>query len=142
MARHRRGAPPAPTSYLETMNPERRKEERFTHQDQVVITIRHAEGEKNRNGTTLACKTFDLSPRGLRIGLDQPVQTGSLLSLWLKRLDGPGTLSVDCEVRWHAADPAGEHWVGVQLQETDMAKLSDWRTMLEKYREGGTASAK
>lgn len=117
------------------MMDERRKEPRVPLEDQVVVTVKRSSGADDLTGTTVACSTADISPNGLRLCLERNVEPGSLLALWVKRIDAPGTLSLGGTVRWCNGPDARGYWIGVELSEQTAEALAMWRKMLGPFDE-------
>lgn len=113
------------------MSDERRRDTRHPMDDRVMVTVHYSVDPNTVSGTTLSCPTADVSARGIRMELGRPLEPGCVVMLWIKRLDGPGTLTINGMVKWWQKREEGEtYWVGIQFDEEPTEDLTAWAGMV------------
>lgn len=116
-------------------NLSRRKAPRIPRRERIFVRIVGSDRHPELNGTIARCITSDLSSGGLRLVLDYPVEVDSLLDLWVKVPEHPGTFLLTGRVRWFAAGELEEERIlGVELVTDGEAELddrSDWTGLLD-----------
>lgn len=79
-------------------------------------------------GTTISCRTRDVSGGGLQIEAEMPIPSGCHLDLWVDNTAGPGKFFLSSTVRWsHSID--GVHYAGVELHEGAATDIEAWRAV-------------
>jgi hypothetical protein len=100
--------------------------------DKVMVTIQYSVDPETISGTTLACPTADVSSRGMRVELSRPLEPGCVVALWVKRLDGPGTITLKAIVKWWQKREDGDtYWVGLQFDDEPSEDLLAWANMVQ-----------
>jgi hypothetical protein len=81
-------------------------------------------------GTTLSCRTLDVSSGGLRVTTDKEVPIGCQLDLWIDNASRPGKFFLTSDVRWVSRctqDPGFE--IGVALHDGAATDIKEWRRL-------------
>ena len=101
-------------------NQDRRQHSRQPRDERVVVQIVSSTRDTLPPGTVVRCSTKDVSANGLRIQVDQSVQEGFLLELWVEVSNHPTKFYLAGEVKWcQELDEGKRYLVGVELKETD-----------------------
>lgn len=112
-------------------NQDRRQHSRQTRDERVVVQIVSSTRDTLPPGTVVRCSTKDVSANGLRIQLDQSVQEGFLLELWVEVSNHPTKFYLAGEVKWcQELDEGKRYLVGVELKETDTEDFKQWQEVL------------
>lgn len=112
-------------------NEDRRQHSRQTRDERVVVQIVSSTRDTLPPGTVVRCSTKDVSANGLRIQLDQSVQEGFLLELWVEVSNHPTKFYLAGEVKWcQELDEGKRYLVGVELKETDTEDFKQWQKVL------------
>ncbi|NCF25733.1 MAG: hypothetical protein GWP69_00030 [Gammaproteobacteria bacterium] len=112
-------------------NQDRRQHSRQTRDERVVVQIVSSTRDTLPPGTVVRCSTKDVSANGLRIQLDQSVQEGFLLELWVEVSNHPTKFYLAGEVKWcQELDEGKRYLVGVELKETDTEDFKQWQKVL------------
>ena len=111
---------------------ERRTEERYEQKQVLSVKVVFSSENPGLLGKTLDGSTVDVSPSGLRILLNHPVQMDSVLDVWVNLVDNNKKYFLTGNVRWcHEAEEGGLYQVGLVLRErsdtvTDLASWQAW----------------
>ena len=112
-------------------NQDRRQHSRQPRDERVVVQIVSSTRDTLPPGTVVRCSTKDVSANGLRIQLDQSVQEGFLLELWVEVSNHPTKFYLAGEVKWcQELDEGKRYLVGVELKETDTEDFKQWQEVL------------
>ena len=112
-------------------NQDRRQHSRQTRDERVVVQIVSSTRDTLPPGTVVRCSTKDVSANGLRIQVDQSVQEGFLLELWVEVSNHPTKFYLAGEVKWcQELDEGKRYLVGVELKETDTEDFKQWQKVL------------
>lgn len=112
-------------------NQDRRQHSRQTRDERVVVQIVSSTRDTLPPGTVVRCSTKDVSANGLRIQLDQSVQEGFLLELWVEVSNHPTKFYLAGEVKWcQELDEGKRYLVGVELKEADTEDFKQWQEVL------------
>ncbi len=111
---------------------ERRRQPRLKREDALFVRVDSADGEVVHEGQTVRCSTENVSLDGLRIRLPEVVPEGTLVELWIRVTDRPGTFLLKGTTRWAAAQEDGSALVGIQLAEEQADDIGAWRATVAK----------
>ncbi len=112
-------------------NQDRRQHSRQTRDERVVVQIVSSTRDTLPPGTVVRCSTKDVSANGLRIQVDQSVQEGFLVELWVEVSNHPTKFYLAGEVKWcQELDEGKRYLVGVELKETDTEDFKQWQKVL------------
>ena len=112
-------------------NQDRRQHSRQSRDERVVVQIVSSTRDTLPPGTVVRCSTKDVSANGLRIQLDQSVQEGFLLELWIEVSNHPTKFYLAGEVKWcQELDEGKRYLVGVELKEADTDDFKQWQEVL------------
>lgn len=98
-------------------DPERRRIPRLSRHEKLFIRIASSQEHPELVGNTLRSSIDDLSPEGLRVRLQHPLEQGCTLELWVKLSDHPGSYLLTGEIMWQAGAPddQGSYVTGLRL---------------------------
>ncbi|MBV1905588.1 MAG: PilZ domain-containing protein [Pseudomonadales bacterium] len=114
-------------------NNDKRMQYRLESDDRLFVQIVLSACAPDLVGTTLACRSVNLSAGGIQFETTQSVPTGTLLDLWIDIKSRPGKFFLAGEVRWSRAsgkfnEDGSEIWfTGVQLKTGATTDILDWR---------------
>lgn len=115
------------------MSENMRKHLRLPLENTVYIELVSPEFGSNDTATIVRCKTLEVSREGLRVQLDQPLLTGSILQLAVE-LPAADTLYLVGEVAWCRPIPGTgtePGWAaGMSLLNADDSDIDTWRTLI------------
>ncbi len=109
---------------------ERRRQPRLELDDALFVQVGSANGEVVQEGQTVRCSTENVSLDGLRIRLPEAVAEGTLLELWIRVADRPGTFLLEGMTKWAMAQEDGSALVGIQLADEPAEDIEAWRAMV------------
>ena len=110
---------------------DRRQHARQPRDERVVVQIVSSTRDTLPPGTVVRCATKDISPRGLRIQLDQKVPEGFQLELWVEVSNHPTKFYLAGEVKWCREVEEGKRYLlGVELNEGKTEDLALWQEVL------------
>jgi Tfp pilus assembly protein PilZ len=116
---------------------ERRQHSRQARDERVVVQIVSSTRDTLPPGTVVRCSTKDVSAQGLRIQLDQPVQEGFQVELWVEISSHPSKFYLAGEVKWcREVDEGKRYLVGVELSEGKTEDLELWQKIVESNQAG------
>ena len=110
------------------MGIENRRWERLGERGTIFIETLSS-GDRPQHPTTIViCSSVEISARGLRVCLDDALETGAILQLGVQFPELERTLYLVGEVRWCSADSErpGRHSVGFELLESDGTDYRTW----------------
>lgn len=113
---------------MNDLSTERRQTPRQTRGERFSLRILAIDEASPPDSLTVACTTVDVSVGGLRLRLNERIETGSRVDLSVQAARLQGKLLVSGEVRWSVQD-GKNHLIGIQLQERRGFDLSEWRTL-------------
>ncbi|MCX2979502.1 PilZ domain-containing protein [Halieaceae bacterium IMCC14734] len=114
------------------MSLEKRQWQRLEEHSTVFIETLCA-GEQTLQPTEIViCSSVEVSTTGVRVCVDDALQTGSILQLGVQLHGAEQPLYLVGEVRWCAADPqrSGSYTVGFELIESDGTDYLAWCNMV------------
>ena len=110
------------------MSEDKRNNDRIHMTGAIFIEVTASEGHAQNR--ILICRSFDISPGGLRVGLDEPIEIGSILQLGADLVPGRDPLYLVGEVRWtEPRDPGPGYWVGFELLDSADTDIAAWREL-------------
>lgn len=110
---------------------DRRQHARQPRDERVVVQIVSSTRDTLPPGMVVRCATKDVSPRGIRIQLDQQVPEGFLVELWIEISNHPSKFFLAGEVKWcQELDEGKRYLVGVELKEGETEDFKLWREVL------------
>ena len=110
---------------------DRRQHARQPRDERVVVQIVSSTRDTLPPGTVVRCATKDISPRGLRIQLDQKVPEGFQLELWVEISNHPTKFFLAGDVKWCQEVEEGKRYlVGIELNEDKTEDLAVWQELL------------
>lgn len=107
---------------------ERRRNPRLVREERLLMQVTAIDDAPPPERMTSACRTVDISAGGLRLRLNEPVQAGSRIDLWVEVTGRSGKLLLSGEVRWSVQQDEG-HLIGIQLHERDGFDLLAWKAL-------------
>ena len=109
------------------MSEEKRHSGRTHRTGAIFIEVAADEEQQNR---IVICHSFDVSPDGLRVSLDEPIDTGTILQLGADLVPGRDPLYLVGEVRWsEPREPGPGYWVGFELIDSADTDIEAWREL-------------
>tara|TARA_R110002072_G_scaffold196052_1_gene353486 strand:+ start:39 stop:395 length:357 start_codon:yes stop_codon:yes gene_type:complete len=114
------------------MSLEKRQWQRLEERSTIFIETL-CSGEQNLQPTEIViCSSVEVSETGVRVCVDDTLQTGAILQLGVQQHGQEQTLYLVGEVRWCAADPerSGSYCVGFELLESDGTDYQAWSNMV------------
>lgn len=81
----------------------------------------------------IACETVDLSAKGLKIYMSEPVEQGLITDVLVEISGEDGRFFLTAEVKWIA--PTGDdgwYFAGFEIFEADNTDYESWARMIEK----------
>lgn len=106
---------------------ERRVDMRRSSEERLFIQI-VASNDSDLVGTTISCKTKDVSASGMRITSASTIPNGCKLDIWIDVLDKPGKFFLTSDVMWSKRLHSGQCELGIQLSEGATTDIGAWRT--------------
>ncbi|MEX2489634.1 MAG: PilZ domain-containing protein [Pseudomonadales bacterium] len=111
---------------------ENRKEYRKLTTERLFLQIVECPADPELVGTTLSCRTVDVSSGGLRIQSKDHIPEGCQLDLWVDNSARPGKFFLTSHVRWiRTVD--GQYEIGVALHNGSATDIEDWRQLLSRF---------
>lgn len=80
---------------------------------------------------TLNATSVDVSRGGLKIKVDQKVEQGSAVEVWITIADKPGDFLLRGQANWVRADDAGGCEVGIALEDIPGTAFRQWTQFFE-----------
>ena len=111
-------------------SPERRQTARQPHEEPLLVQITAIDETSPPEGLTTTCRTVNVSAGGLRLRLNERIESGSQIDLWVEVTGRPGKLLLSGEVRWSVQD-GKSYLVGVQLHDRAGFDLLAWKALLK-----------
>ncbi len=109
---------------------ERRGQPRLQRDDALFVPVGSANGDAVQEGQTVRCSTENVSPDGLRLRLPEAVPEGTIVELWVRVTDRPGTFLLKGMTKWAMAQEDGSVLVGIQLAQEPAEDIGAWRAMV------------
>ncbi len=109
---------------------DRRRQPRLERDDALFVRVGSVNGEVTQEGQAVRCSTENVSRDGLRIRLPDVVPEGSLLELWIRVADRPGTFLLQGLTKWVTLQEDGSALVGIELAEEPGEDVGAWRAMV------------
>lgn len=109
---------------------EQRATARLAREERLFVRIVSSHPSKVLEGKTIRCSTQDLSAGGVRLCLDEAVPVGTLLQLWIKVADYPGTFLMNGLIRWVREKSPRAFLVGVELRDEPNDDTIGWQRMV------------
>ena len=82
------------------------------------------------DGKTIHCSTQDLSAGGLQLRLEEGVPVGTVLQLWIKVGDYPGTFLLNGTIKWVREQSSNAFLAGVELGDEQSVDARGWERMV------------
>ncbi len=108
---------------------EKRQHKRIPSRDRLFVQVVSCEEQPDLVGTTLSCKTLDVSAGGIRIDCHDRIPVGAKLDLWVDVHSRPGKFFLSSDVRW-VEERRGilpSYQLGVKLQDGTATDIEEWR---------------
>ncbi|MDX1434337.1 MAG: PilZ domain-containing protein [Gammaproteobacteria bacterium] len=126
-------------------NPERRQHPRLPREGKVVVQIENSTENTIKPGTTVKCEPKDVSAKGLRLEVKQPVEEGCQLELWVGISGVSPKFYLAGEVKWcremdDSTEDEPRHLIGIELSETQAHDWSQWQEVFEESAEADAGS--
>ena len=100
--------------------------DRIEREEEVLIDVINCDDQPDLNDTSLACRTVDVSERGMKVMTNMSIPVHTRLGL---RLDLSSALyRLEGEVRWTSKN--GSNYVGLLLDD-DSQDLVPWTRMFQ-----------
>jgi len=80
-------------------------------------------------GTTVSCKTKDVSASGMRIECSSPIPAGCKLDIWIDVNDKPGKFFLTSDVKWSKGIDSGHCELGIALNDGATTDIAEWRAV-------------
>ena len=91
----------------------------------------------------IACETVDLSAKGLKIYMSEPVEQGLITDVLVEISGEDGRFVLTAEVKW--ISPCGDdgwHFAGFEIFEAENTDFEEWEKMIEKRGQSGLQNEK
>ena len=108
---------------------ERRDSPRIERDERVFIYVVSASEHPELQGTTVRCATVDVSATGIKIRLDQPVNEGCELELWVEISGHSPKFFLSGQAKWCNKTEDGHYQTGIELRRCDTDDLSVWQDL-------------
>ncbi len=110
--------------------PEKRSAPRLGREESLFVRIVSSGPDVLLEGKTVHCSTEDLSAGGMRLRLDEAVPVGTVLQLWIKVSDYPGTFLVNGVIRWVREYSPNVFLAGIELRDERNDDTGNWERMV------------
>ncbi|HET8707827.1 MAG TPA: PilZ domain-containing protein [Pseudomonadales bacterium] len=112
------------------MSSEKRSENRIRREEQLYVEIMASSYDESLPGAVVACTTCDISPNGLQVKMDQPVQAGAILDLCIEMQRSSKRFFLTGEVKWVRENEDGLSWrVGFLLFDGINTDIEEWKAL-------------
>jgi hypothetical protein len=115
---------------LAHLQQERRSAPRVAREERLFVRIVSSHPDVFLGGKTIHCSTQDLSAGGLRLHLEADVPVGTVLQLWIKVADYPGTFLLNGVIRWIREHSPRVVFAGVELLDEQKDDARGWERMV------------
>ncbi|HAG95033.1 MAG: hypothetical protein CMK83_16015 [Pseudomonadales bacterium] len=91
----------------------------------------------------IACETVDLSAKGLKIYMSEPVEQGLITDVLVEISGEDGRFVLTAEVKW--ISPCGDdgwYFAGFEIFEAENTDFEEWEKMIEKRGQSGLQNEK
>ena len=121
------------------MHKESRKHQRLAFQGTIFIELVSSGMGDNEPSEVALCKTIDISPDGLLVGLNRELTVGAILQIGIELSQESKTLYLTGEVKHCRRDDysQGRWQVGFELLNATGSDIDAWREVLTKMKEWG-----
>lgn len=109
---------------------ERRVKPRLAREERLFVQVLACPQDDDLVGTTLACRSSDLSATGIKIKTESAVPIGTVLDLWVDVQGRRGKFFLSGEVMWCEHRPEDDYYLlGIELDEklTAITDITDWK---------------
>ena len=108
---------------------EKRQHKRIAARDRLFVQVVSCNEQPELVGTTLSCKTMDVSAGGIRIDSSDRIPVGTKLDLWVDVQSRPGKFFLSSDVRWvqESRGILPSYHLGVELQDGAATDIAEWR---------------
>lgn len=132
LADARRNRPVTRVETAPRFDHESRKENRKSTTERLFLQVVECPADPELVGTTLSCRSVDVSCGGLRIESNSYIPEGCQLDLWVDNSARPGKFFLTSHVRWlRTVD--GQYEIGVALHNGSATDIEDWRQLLSRF---------
>ena len=109
---------------------DRRQHPRLDGEGSLFVRVTSASGETIDEGQTVRCSTENVSLDGFRLWLSKPIPEGTLLDVWVRVEDHPGTFLLKGVTKWAKRDGDRGAMVGIQLIDDAADDVGAWQAMV------------
>ena len=116
------------------MSAEQRTHRRLAERSTIFIETQAASDQHTQQDTIVICSSIEVSARGLRVGVDEAIEPGTILQLGVQLPELATPLYLVGEVRWNAPDLERDNGyvVGFELLESAGTDYEIWCSLLEE----------
>ncbi len=115
------------------MSNEKRSEARLPNGTTAFLEVTGGSTDSLDLAPIIMCRSLDVSTKGLRLCVDEPLEVGTILQIALEPPGMDTAVHVVAEVRW-SKEAEGEpgHWVGFEILESDDTDRELWAQVVEQ----------
>ena len=114
----------------------RRKHPRFYVEKAIYLEVVGRESRSEADNIIFLCNTLDISVRGLRIWVQEPVAEGSTVNIAVPENEWKENLELVGKVMWSrkAGDKPG-YWLGLELEDTTHENMERWFKVVQQLKQ-------
>jgi hypothetical protein len=113
---------------------DKREQPRLDERSTIFIETQAAPDSSTQQESILICNSVEISANGLRVCVDEELETGAILQLGIELPEMEQPLYVVGEVRWcsSAREPDRGYYAGFKLLDSDGTDYDIWFSLVEE----------